>query len=183
RCRRCFVTRNTDAGRASMVAATFSQYSADPGNIVSGASARKPGSCHIGPASRCPRQTKRDLRHSQGSIGHDDQKPVLGCRNSKPMRCCRLARPIKTRKRLIIRKAIIVSMDKSNQQGSKTRKAIVLVHGGFVDGSGWAGVYKILNEKGYKVVVVQNPTKSLAEDVAFTKAAIDSLRSQVVLVG
>ena len=74
-------------------------------------------------------------------------------------------------------------MEKSNQQGSKTRKAIVLVHGGFVDGSGWAGVYKILNEKGYKVAVVQNPTKSLAEDVAFTKSAIDSLRSQVVLVG
>src|SRR5712672_4720130 len=71
-------------------------------------------------------------------------------------------------------------MPKSNQQGSK---AIVLVHGGFVDGSGWAGVYKILKGKGYNVVVVQNPTKSLAEDVAFTKAAIDSLKSEVVLVG
>ena len=53
----------------------------------------------------------------------------------------------------------------------------------FVDGSGWAGVYKILKEKGYNVVVVQNPTKSLADDVAFTKSAIDSLKSQVVLVG
>jgi len=71
-------------------------------------------------------------------------------------------------------------MPKSNQQGSK---AIALVHGGFVDGSGWAGVYKILKEKGYNVVVVQNPTKSLADDVAFTKAAIDSLKSEVVLVG
>src|SRR5436190_23486484 len=78
------------------------------------------------------------------------------------------------------RKAIIVYMQKSNQQGSK---AIVLVHGGFVDGSGWAGVYNILKEKGYNVAVVQNPTKSLAEDVAFTKSAIDSLKSQVVLVG
>ena len=47
RCRRCFVTRNPDAGRASMVAATFSQYSADPGNIVSGAPARKPRRCRI----------------------------------------------------------------------------------------------------------------------------------------
>jgi len=73
-----------------------------------------------------------------------------------------------------------MNMQKSNQQGSK---AIVLVHGGFVDGSGWAGVYNILKEKGYNVVVVQNPTKSLAEDVAFTKSAIDSLKSQVVLVG
>jgi pimeloyl-ACP methyl ester carboxylesterase len=64
-----------------------------------------------------------------------------------------------------------------------SRKAIVLVHGGFVDGSGWAGVHSILKEKGYNVVVVQNPTKSLAEDVAFTKSAIDSLKSEVVLVG
>src|SRR5256714_7456248 len=76
-----------------------------------------------------------------------------------------------------------MNMQKSDQQDSKPRKAIALVHGGFVDGSGWAGVYKILKEKGYNVVVVQNPTKSLAEDVAFTKSAIDSLKSEVVLVG
>src|SRR6201995_5851903 len=73
-------------------------------------------------------------------------------------------------------------MEKPNQQG-ESRKAIVLVHGGFVDGSGWAGVYDILKKKGYNVAVVQNPTKSLAEDVAFTKAIIDSLKSEVVLVG
>src|SRR4029077_16836007 len=59
----------------------------------------------------------------------------------------------------------------------------VLVHGGFVDGSGWAGVYNILKEKGYHVAVVHNSTKSLADDVAYTKAAIDSLKSEVVLVG
>ena len=70
-----------------------------------------------------------------------------------------------------------------NTQRSNQRKAIALVHGGFVDGSGWAGVYKILKGKGYNVVVVQNPTKSLAEDVTFTKSTIDSLKSQVVLVG
>ena len=73
-----------------------------------------------------------------------------------------------------------MNMQKSNQQGSK---AIVLVHGGFVDGSGWAGVYNILKEKGYNVADVQNPTKSLSEDVAFTKSAIDRLKSQVALVG
>src|SRR3954452_20978787 len=78
---------------------------------------------------------------------------------------------------------------KSNQQAdgnfnrAKNTKTIVLVHGGFVDGSGWAGVYGILKKKGYNVVIVQNPTKSLAEDVAFTKAAIDSVNSEVVLVG
>src|SRR5439155_23288677 len=75
-----------------------------------------------------------------------------------------------------------MNMQKSNQHG-QSRKAIALVHGGFVDGSGWAGVYNILKEKGYNAAVVQNPTKSLAEDVAFTKSAIDSLKSQVVLVG
>ena len=73
-----------------------------------------------------------------------------------------------------------MNTQKSNQQNSK---AIVLVHGGFVDGSGWAGVYNILKEKGYDVVIAQNPTKSLADDVAVTKSAIDSLNSKVVLVG
>lgn len=73
-----------------------------------------------------------------------------------------------------------MNTQKSNQQNSK---AIVLVHGGFVDGSGWAGVYNILKQKGYNVLIVQNPTKSLADDVAVTKSAIDSLGSEVVLVG
>jgi pimeloyl-ACP methyl ester carboxylesterase len=86
-------------------------------------------------------------------------------------------------KKINNRKAIIVHMQKSDQQGRKSRKAIVLVHGGFVDGSGWAGVYNVLKDKGYIVAVVQNPTKSLADDVAYTKAAIDSLKSEVVLVG
>ncbi|HEY4414387.1 MAG TPA: alpha/beta hydrolase [Verrucomicrobiae bacterium] len=73
-----------------------------------------------------------------------------------------------------------MNSQKSNQQKSK---AIVLVHGGFVDGSGWAGVYNILKKKGYNVAIVQNPTKSLADDVATTTAVIDSLTSDVVLVG
>jgi pimeloyl-ACP methyl ester carboxylesterase len=73
-----------------------------------------------------------------------------------------------------------MNTQKSNQQSNKT---IVLVHGGFVDGSGWAGVYNILKNKGYDVLVVQNATKSLADDVATTKAAIDSAKGDVVLVG
>lgn len=64
-----------------------------------------------------------------------------------------------------------------------SRKAVVLVHGGFVDGSGWAGVYQNLKRAGHDVVVVQNPTKTLAEDVATTKAAIESVEGEVVLVG
>ncbi|EEF60100.1 alpha/beta hydrolase [Pedosphaera parvula] len=73
-----------------------------------------------------------------------------------------------------------MNTQKLNQQKNK---AIVLVHGGFVDGSGWAGVYSMLKKKGYNVLIVQNPTKSLADDVAVTKSAIDSLNSEVVLVG
>jgi pimeloyl-ACP methyl ester carboxylesterase len=62
-------------------------------------------------------------------------------------------------------------------------KSIVLVHGGFVDGSGWEGVYKILKSDGYNVLVVQNPTISLADDVAVTRRAIDSAGGDVILVG
>jgi pimeloyl-ACP methyl ester carboxylesterase len=81
-----------------------------------------------------------------------------------------------------------MNTQKSNQQQNKgnatnTKPAIVLVHGGFVDGSGWAGVYQILKNQGYNVLAVQNATKSLADDVATTKAVIDSLNSEVVLVG
>ncbi len=60
---------------------------------------------------------------------------------------------------------------------------IVLVHGGFVDGSGWAAVYKILKKDGHDVVVVQNPTLSLADDVAVTRRAIAAQGRQVLLVG
>ena len=60
---------------------------------------------------------------------------------------------------------------------------VVLVHGGFVDGSGWEGVYKILTKDGYTVSVVQNPTISLADDVAATKRVIAVQNGPVVLVG
>jgi pimeloyl-ACP methyl ester carboxylesterase len=60
---------------------------------------------------------------------------------------------------------------------------VVLVHGGFVDGSGWEGVYRILREDGYAVSVVQNPTTSLADDVAFTRRAVASMSGPVILVG
>ncbi|MEW6640543.1 MAG: alpha/beta hydrolase [Pseudomonadota bacterium] len=62
-------------------------------------------------------------------------------------------------------------------------KSVVLVHGGFVDGSGWEGVYKILKKDGYRVTIVQNPTTSLADDVAATKQAIAGADGKVILVG
>jgi len=63
------------------------------------------------------------------------------------------------------------------------RGNVVLVHGGFVDGSGWQGVYDALKDDGYTVTVAQNPTLSLAGDAAVTRRVIDGLEGPVVLVG
>jgi pimeloyl-ACP methyl ester carboxylesterase len=60
---------------------------------------------------------------------------------------------------------------------------IVLVHGGFVDGSGWAGVYRALRKGGFEVAVVQNPTLSLSDDVAVTRRTIAAQGGPVLLVG
>ena len=62
-------------------------------------------------------------------------------------------------------------------------KEIVLVHGGFVDGSGWEEVYKILKKDGYHVSIVQNPTISLPDDVAVTKRVLETQSGPVILVG
>jgi len=61
--------------------------------------------------------------------------------------------------------------------------SVVLVHGGFVDGSGWQGVYNSLRQHGYRVGIVQNPTISLDDDVAVTKRVIAAQPGPVVLVG
>jgi len=60
---------------------------------------------------------------------------------------------------------------------------VVLVHGGFVDGSGWKGVYDALTADGYRVAVVQNPTMTLEDDAAATRRIIDGLDGPVVLAG
>jgi pimeloyl-ACP methyl ester carboxylesterase len=62
-------------------------------------------------------------------------------------------------------------------------KNIVLVHGGFVDGSGWEAVYSALKSKGYAASIVQIPTISLTDDVAMTKRVISAQDGPVVLVG
>ncbi|GAA3783256.1 alpha/beta fold hydrolase [Streptomyces chiangmaiensis] len=66
---------------------------------------------------------------------------------------------------------------------STPRGNVVLVHGGFVDGSGWQGVYEALKADGYNVAVVQNPTLSLDGDVAATRQVIDAQPGPVILVG
>lgn len=64
-----------------------------------------------------------------------------------------------------------------------TLRNVVLVHGGFVDGSGWQGVYESLSRDGFRVSIVQNPTLSLEGDVAATRWIIDAQDGPVVLVG
>jgi pimeloyl-ACP methyl ester carboxylesterase len=72
-------------------------------------------------------------------------------------------------------------MSQTNQE-QKVRN-VVLVHGGFVDGSGWEGVYNALKKNGYAVTVVQEATVSLADDVATAKRAIAEQNGPVILVG
>lgn len=65
----------------------------------------------------------------------------------------------------------------------RTARSIVLVHGGFVDGSGWEPVYRRLRKDGFQVSIVQNPTTSLADDVAATRRVIAAQDGPVILVG
>jgi len=69
------------------------------------------------------------------------------------------------------------------KENSMSNPAVVLVHGGFVDGSGWQAVHDLLKQDGYDVAVVQNPTLSLEDDVAVTRRVIDTFDGPVVLVG
>ena len=72
----------------------------------------------------------------------------------------------------------------SAQSAPKTGiKNVVLVHGAFADGSGWEAVAKILEKDGYTVSVAQPPETSYAEDIKYTRAAIDAMDGSVVLVG
>lgn len=66
---------------------------------------------------------------------------------------------------------------------SNESPTVVLVHGGFVDGSGWQPVHDILTDDGFEVAVVQHPTVSLAGDVAATTHVIEGVEGPVVLVG
>src|SRR3989449_5571996 len=74
-----------------------------------------------------------------------------------------------------------VAISQTSQPGDV--RNVVLVHGGWVDGSGWEGVYKALKKNGYAVTIVQEATASLADDVAATKRAIASQTGPVILVG
>jgi pimeloyl-ACP methyl ester carboxylesterase len=70
-----------------------------------------------------------------------------------------------------------------SQETTGRVRNVVLVHGGFVDGSGWAGVYGALKQQGYAVAVVQHPTRSLADDVVVTTRTLAALDEPAILVG
>lgn len=85
---------------------------------------------------------------------------------------------VRSLERLIQQKEIIMS-----GVPTSTAVTIVLVHGGFVDGSGWQSVHRILKKDGYSVSIVQNPTISLEDDVAATKRILAAQQGPVILVG
>src|SRR3989449_4206768 len=82
--------------------------------------------------------------------------------------------------------AITLSLGEAQMSHAGTAngvKNVVLVHGGFVDGSGWEGVYRILKKDGFSVTIVQNPTISVSGDVAATKSALAAQNGPAILVG
>ncbi len=79
--------------------------------------------------------------------------------------------------------AFSVTARRAEAQTAQPIKNVVLVHGAFADGSGWEAVAKILEKDGYTVSVAQPPETSYAEDVKYTRAAIDAMNGPVVLVG
>ena len=71
----------------------------------------------------------------------------------------------------------------ASKQAASEVKNVVLVHGGFVDGSGWKDVYEILRRDGFNVTIVQHPTISLADDVAATQRVLAAQNGPTILVG
>lgn len=94
-----------------------------------------------------------------------------------------LIKKIKTLAAAAILLGTFGSISNAVAQSAKAIKNVVLVHGAFVDGSGYKGVYDILTKKGYNVTIVQNPLSSLADDVAATEAALDRQNGPTILVG
>src|SRR5262245_51004971 len=90
---------------------------------------------------------------------------------------------MKSLKLIVAALAATLSLSATALAASTPAKSVVLVHGAFADGSSWDAVVPLLQAKGLKVVAVQNPLTSLADDVAFTKRALKSIEGPVVLVG
>jgi pimeloyl-ACP methyl ester carboxylesterase len=86
-------------------------------------------------------------------------------------------------KRTVIAATLLAATAFAHAATPASDTTIVLVHGAFADGSSWSKVIPLLEAKGYKVVAVQNPLSSLADDVAATQRVVDAQTGKVVLVG
>lgn len=87
-------------------------------------------------------------------------------------------------KSIILSALIAIATAAAPAQASPDKPvSIVLVHGAFVDASGWKPVYDGLTRDGYEVLVVQNPTVTLEGDVEATRQVIARATKPVVLVG
>jgi len=86
-------------------------------------------------------------------------------------------------KRTLIATALLASALGAHAAAPATDTTVVLVHGAFADGSSWNQIIPLLQAKGLKVVAVQNPLTSLADDVAATQRVVDAQTGKVVLVG
>ena len=105
----------------------------------------------------------------------------MGTLQPKSVRSGSLARTHLPRDR--VSALVIKETEMSGEGTARGVKNVVLVHGGFVDGSGWEGVYQLLKKDGFAVTIVQNPTASLADDVTVTKRALAAQDGPAVLVG
>jgi pimeloyl-ACP methyl ester carboxylesterase len=98
-----------------------------------------------------------------------------------------MVRPTSRARQIVLGSAIFIfSIGEVRMSEANTTariKNVVLVHGGFVDGSGWEGVYQILTKRGFHVSIVQNSTVSLASDVAVTRRTLAGLNGPAILVG
>jgi pimeloyl-ACP methyl ester carboxylesterase len=83
----------------------------------------------------------------------------------------------------ILALSLITNVFSQNEKTMSTKPTIILVHGLWADGSSWSKVIPPLQEKGFDVISVQNPTTTLEEDVAAANAAIDRVEGPVLLVG
>ncbi|WP_246670476.1 esterase/lipase family protein [Agrobacterium tumefaciens] len=83
----------------------------------------------------------------------------------------------------LLASGVMLAATMGEMAADSTQKSIVLVPGGFIDGSGWEGVYDILKRDGYDVTIVHDPTIALEDDVAVAKRTIAAWTSDVVLVG
>jgi pimeloyl-ACP methyl ester carboxylesterase len=148
-----------------------------------------PSTCAVGSTRSRAVHKKGSSSVPRGRPAHRDVTVSWSLEQAKRRRRNQMSKATKTRRTVFSVLPIIalvlgyqeVSMSQAKANGGI--KNVVLVHGGFVDGSGWQRVYDTLKKDGYTVSVVQNPTISLADDVAVTKRTLAAQDGPAILVG